>query len=59
MKAEGGIERIVWMPKELKEFVAHLLDRSRRVSRGDINLAKQLNVVTTTQLACGRTERSL
>ena len=20
MKAEGGIERIVWMPKELKEF---------------------------------------
>ncbi|MFR7388229.1 MAG: acetyl-CoA decarbonylase/synthase complex subunit alpha/beta [Blautia faecis] len=22
MKAEGGIERIVWMPKELKEFVA-------------------------------------
>ena len=28
MKAEGGIERIVWMPKELKEFVAERLNKT-------------------------------
>jgi acetyl-CoA synthase len=28
MKAEGGIERIVWMPKELKDFVAERLNKS-------------------------------
>ena len=28
MKAEGGIERIVWMPKELKETVAERLKRN-------------------------------
>lgn len=28
MKAEGGIERIVWMPKELKETVAERLNES-------------------------------
>ena len=27
MKAEGGIERIVWMPKELKDFVAERLNK--------------------------------
>ena len=27
MKAEGGIERIVWMPKELKETVRELRDQ--------------------------------
>ena len=25
---EGGIERIVWMPKELKEFVVERLNKS-------------------------------
>ena len=28
MKAEGGIERIVWMPKELKETVAERLNKT-------------------------------
>ena len=30
MKAEGGIERIVWMPKELKEFVAERLNQTAK-----------------------------
>ena len=30
MKAEGGIERIVWMPKELKETVAERLNRTAK-----------------------------
>jgi acetyl-CoA synthase len=30
MKAEGGIERIVWMPKELKEFVADRLNKTAK-----------------------------
>ena len=30
MKAEGGIERIVWMPKELKEFVAERLNNTAK-----------------------------
>ncbi len=30
MKAEGGIERIVWMPKELKETVAERLDKTAK-----------------------------
>lgn len=30
MKAEGGIERIVWMPKELKEFVAERLNKTAK-----------------------------
>ena len=28
MKAEGGVERIVWMPKELKETVAERLNKT-------------------------------
>ena len=28
MKAEGGVERIVWMPKELKDFVADRLNKT-------------------------------
>jgi acetyl-CoA synthase len=28
MKAEGGIARIVWMPKELKETVAERLNKT-------------------------------
>ena len=30
MKAEGGIERIVWMPKELKDFVAERLNKTAK-----------------------------
>ena len=30
MKAEGGIERIVWMPKELKEFIAEKLNATAK-----------------------------
>ena len=30
MKAEGGIERIVWMPKELKESVAERLNQTAK-----------------------------
>ena len=30
MKAEGGIERIVWMPKELKDQVAERLNADRK-----------------------------
>ena len=30
MKAEGGIERIVWMPKELKELVAEQTERRQQ-----------------------------
>ena len=30
MKAEGGVERIVWMPKELKETVAERLNRTAK-----------------------------
>ena len=30
MKAEGGIQRIVWMPKELKEFVADRLNATAK-----------------------------
>lgn len=34
MKAEGGIERIVWMPKELKEFVADRLNQTANTLYG-------------------------
>ncbi|MCI1946184.1 acetyl-CoA decarbonylase/synthase complex subunit alpha/beta [Clostridium luticellarii] len=30
MKAEGGISRIVWMPKELKDFVAEKLNKTAK-----------------------------
>jgi acetyl-CoA synthase len=30
MKAEGGIDRIVWMPKELKDFVADKLNKTAK-----------------------------
>ena len=30
MKAEGGIERIVWMPKELKETVAERVNQTQQ-----------------------------
>ncbi len=30
MKAEGGIQRIVWMPKHLKETVAEKLNQTQR-----------------------------
>ena len=30
MKAEGGFERIVWMPKDLKEMVAERLNKAAK-----------------------------
>ena len=30
MKAEGGIERIVWMPKDLKEQVSERLNKTAK-----------------------------
>jgi acetyl-CoA synthase len=42
MKAEGGIERIVWMPKELKEFVAERLNKSAFELYGIENFADMI-----------------
>lgn len=30
MRAEGGIQRIVWMPKELKEYVQDKLNATAK-----------------------------
>ena len=42
MKAEGGIQRIVWMPKELKEFVAEKLNATAKVLYGIENFADMI-----------------
>jgi acetyl-CoA synthase len=42
MKAEGGIERIVWMPKELKDFVAERLNKSAFELYGIENFADMI-----------------
>jgi acetyl-CoA synthase len=42
MKAEGCIERIVWMPKELKEFVAERLNKSAFELYGIENFADMI-----------------
>ena len=42
MKAEGGIERIVWMPKELKEFVAERLNKSAKELYGIDNFTDMI-----------------
>ena len=42
MKAEGGIERIVWMPKELKEFVADRLNQTAKELYGIENFTDMI-----------------
>ena len=42
MKAEGGIERIVWMPKELKEFVAERLNATAKELYGIDNFTDMI-----------------
>ena len=42
MKAEGGIERIVWMPKELKEFVADRLNKTAKELYGIDNFTDMI-----------------
>ena len=42
MKAEGGIERIVWMPKELKEFVADRLNATAKELYGIENFTDMI-----------------
>ncbi|MEY7999792.1 acetyl-CoA decarbonylase/synthase complex subunit alpha/beta [Clostridium sp. Mt-5] len=39
MKAEGGISRIVWMPKELKDFVAEKLNKTAKELYGIDNFS--------------------
>ena len=42
MKAEGGIERIVWMPKELKETVAERLNKTAKELYGIENFTDMI-----------------
>ena len=42
MKAEGGIQRIVWMPKELKEFVADRLNATAKELYGIENFTDMI-----------------
>ncbi|MFA0815270.1 MAG: acetyl-CoA decarbonylase/synthase complex subunit alpha/beta [Anaerofustis sp.] len=42
MRAEGGIERIVWMPKELKDDVAAKLNKSAKELYGIDNFADMI-----------------
>ena len=42
MKAEGGIERIVWMPKELKEFIADRLNATAKELYGIDNFTDMI-----------------
>ncbi len=42
MKAEGGIERIVWMPKELKETVADRLNKTAQELYGIENFTDMI-----------------
>ena len=48
MKAEGGIERIVWMPKELKEFIAERLNKSAKELYGIDNFTDMIADETIT-----------
>ena len=48
MKAEGGIERIVWMPKELKETVAERLNKTARELYGIDNFTDMIGDETNT-----------
>lgn len=42
MKAEGGIERIVWMPKELKDTVAERLNKTAKELYGIENFTEMI-----------------
>ena len=48
MKAEGGIERIVWMPKELKETVAERLNKTATELYGIDNFTDMIGDETNT-----------
>ena len=48
MKAEGGIERIVWMPKELKETVAERLNKTAKELYGIDNFTDMVGDETNT-----------
>ena len=58
MKAEGGIERIVWMPKELKEFIAEKLNATAKELYGIDNFTDMIGdetvatAVSYTHLMC-------
>ena len=46
MKAEGGIERIVWMPKELKDTVAERLNKTAQELYGIENFTDMIGYET-------------
>ena len=48
MKAEGGIERIVWTPKELKETVAERLNKTAKELYGIDNFTDMIGDETNT-----------
>ena len=48
MKAQGGIERIVWMPKELKETVAERLNKTAKELYGIDNFTDMIGDETNT-----------
>lgn len=48
MKAEGGIQRIVWMPKELKETVAERLNATAKELYGIDNFTDMIGDETVT-----------
>ena len=48
MKVEGGIERIVWMPKELKETVAERLNKTAKELYGIDNFTDMIGDETNT-----------
>ena len=48
MKAEGGIERIVWMPQELKETVAERLNKTAKELYGIDNFTDMIGDETNT-----------
>ena len=48
MKAEGGIERIVWMPKDLKETVAERLNKTAKELYGIDNFTDMIGDETNT-----------
>ncbi len=49
MKAEGGIERIVWMPKDLKEFVADRLNATAKELYGIDNFTDMIGDETVAE----------
>ena len=49
MKAEGGIERIVWMPKELKETVADRLNETAKELYGIENFTDMIGDETVAE----------